>query len=396
MDLLDWIVVLLVIAAAIHGLRLGAAVQILSFAGALGGLVIGVVLVSAITPHLHGEFTRSFVSLLLLLLPCGILWTIGRQIGAHLWGRMQGHSLRYLDSAAGAAIAMAGTLIFVWLLASMMVNSQVASISNQIENSTIIRGVSKMMPSVPTALVSVERLLGKDGFPLPVIEPGSVAPVKMPSSPLVAAAVRADGSSTVKVVSSGCDDGYVIDQGSGFAVSRDLVVTNAHVIAGGKHIVVTDQEGDYDAVPIEFDPEFDLAVLRVPGLDLRPLSIDPHYVTRGTDAAVLGYPRVGYSSPFNSQPAGVLALLDATGMDIYGNKLTTREIYEIQALVRQGNSGGPLVEPNGLVIGVVFSRATDNANLGYALASPSVLKRVQQAEHEPADERANTGSCLDS
>ncbi|MHB1986398.1 MAG: MarP family serine protease [Acidimicrobiales bacterium] len=390
MDLLDWIVVLLVAGAAIHGLRLGAAVQVLSFVGALVGLVIGIVLVSAVTPHLHGQFTRSFVSLLLLLLPCGIVWGAGRQLGARAWGRLQGRKLAHLDAAAGAAIAMAGTLVFVWLLASVMVNSQVRSISSQIENSAIIRGVANVMPPVPAELASVEHLLGADGFPIPVLQPGSVAPVELPASHAVAAAVRVAGSSTVRVVAYGCDHGDLVEKGSGFVVARGLVVTNAHVVAGATHIVVADEVGDHNAVPILFDPEFDLAVLRVPGLSDHPLAIDPHYVGRGTGAAVLGYPGGG---PFNSRPAGVLGLLDAEGMDIYNKSTTVREIYQIQSIVRPGNSGGPLVEPDGLVIGVVFSRATDNPDLGYALASPGVLRRVVRAERELPGISVSTGSC---
>jgi S1-C subfamily serine protease len=390
LDLLDWIIVLLVVAAAVHGLRLGAAVQILSFAGMLVGLAGGVALVTAVTPHLHGQFTRSFISLLLLLLPCVLLWTVGRQIGTHVWGRLQGHALARIDALGGAVIAMAGTLVFVWLLATVMVNSQVAAISSQIEDSAIVHGVARIMPQVPSQLASVEHLLGADGFPIPLIEPNSVSPVRLPSGAEVQRAVRLAGSSTVRVVSYGCDHGDIVEKGSGFVVAPGLVVTNAHVVAGGRQIVVVDEVGDHNAVPIYFNPRYDLAVLRVAGLTGKPLRLDPHYVGRGTDAAVLGYPGGG---PFNAQPAGVLALLDAEGMDIYNNRITVREIYQIQAIVRQGNSGSALIEPSGLVIGVVFSRATDNNDIGYALASPGVLARVKRAERVPVGQRVSTESC---
>ncbi|MGO9198068.1 MAG: MarP family serine protease [Acidimicrobiales bacterium] len=391
MDLLDWIIVLFVIAAAIHGLRLGAAVQLLSYAGALVGLVLGVVLVSVVSPHIHGQFPRSFVSLLLLLAPCALGWGVGRQIGARLWGHLQGHPLAHLDAAAGAAIAMAGTLVFVWLLASVMVNLPVRTISTQIEDSFIIRGVANAMPPIPTELASVEHLLNQDGFPIPVLQPGSVAPVKMPTAGAVASAVSAAGISTVRVAAYGCDNGDLVEKGSAFVVARGIVVTNAHVVAGATHIVVRDTVGDHAAVPILFDPEYDLAVLRVHGLADPSLAIDPNFVGRGAGAAVLGYPGGG---EFNAQPAGVLDRLDATGDDIYNQKETTRQIYELQALVRPGNSGGPLVEPDGLVIGVVFSRSASDNGIGYALASPGVLKRVHEAEREPEDLTVGTGACI--
>lgn len=168
-------------------------------------------------------------------------------------------------------------------------------------------------------------------------------------------------------------------------------MTNADVVAGATHIVVRDTVGDHAAVPILFDPEYDLAVLRVHGLADPSLAIDPNFVGRGAGAAVLGYPGGG---EFNAQPAGVLDRLDATGDDIYNQKETTRQIYELQALVRPGNSGGPLVEPDGLVIGVVFSRSASDNGIGYALASPGVLKRVHEAEREPEDLTVGTGACI--
>lgn len=392
MDLLDWIIILLVVASAIHGSRVGAAVQVLSFAGALIGLVAGAFLVSAITPHVHAQFTKTFVSLLCLLLPCGILWGAGRHLGARLWGKLQGHSIAHLDALAGAAIAMAGTLAFVWLLASVMVSSPVQSVSSQIENSRIIEGVSSLMPPIPSELASVEHLLDENGFPI-VIQTGPITPVKLPGSALVRAAVEKAGASTVQVTAYGCDGGQIVEKGSGFVVSPGLVVTNAHVVAGSTHIVVTDEEGYHDATAIFFDPRYDLSVLRVEGLSDPSLTLDPHYVARGTDGAVLGYPLGG---PFKARAAGVLARLDATGLDIYGNAYTTREMYEIQSYVEPGNSGGPLVESDGAVIGVVFSREASDSHIGYALSSPGVLSRVKKAEARPAGSSVGTGACLSS
>jgi len=126
-----------------------------------------------------------------------------------------------------------------------------------------------------------------------------------------------------------------------------------------------------------FDPSYDLAVMKVDGLTEAPLTLDPNQVGRGTKAAVLGFPGGG---SFTVRPAGVMAVFEAEGRDIYGQGLTVRSVYEIQAVVRPGNSGGPLVEPDGQVVGVVFSRSTTNGDIGYALTSPGVLSRVQKAE----------------
>jgi len=165
-------------------------------------------------------------------------------------------------------------------------------------------------------------------------------------------------------------------------------VTNAHVIAGIPHPVVEVGNNLLQTTVLSFDPSFDLAVMRVRGIDGPPLALDPDKASRGVQAAVLGYPGGG---PFEVQPAGVMAEFEAEGRDIYGQGLTVRDVYEIQAIVRPGNSGGPLVQPDGQVIGVVFSRSTTDGDIGYALASPGVLARVTKAEN--LSHAVGTGPC---
>jgi len=165
-------------------------------------------------------------------------------------------------------------------------------------------------------------------------------------------------------------------------------VTNAHVVAGIADPVVADGNGSHRTSVVSFDPSFDLAVLRVSGLTEPPLTLDPDTVQRGTEAAVLGYPEGG---SFTAKPAGVMAEFEAEGRNIYGQGLTLRNVYEVQAVVRPGNSGGPLVLPDGEVIGVVFSRSTTNDDIGYALTSPGVLSRVTRAGTDTTT--VGTGPC---
>jgi S1-C subfamily serine protease len=189
----------------------------------------------------------------------------------------------------------------------------------------------------------------------------------------------------VKIVGEGCGQ---IQEGSGFVVAPGVVVTNAHVVAGIPDPMVEDDAGSHTTRVVSFDPAYDLAVLRVVGLGEHPLALDPSDVPRGTQAAVLGYPGGG---PFRVAAAGVMAEFEAEGRDIYGQGLTVRNVYEIQAVVRPGNSGGPLVEPNGEVVGVVFSRSTTNGDIGYALTSAGVLSRVQRASSSSGT--VGTGHC---
>ncbi|MGO9332480.1 MAG: MarP family serine protease [Acidimicrobiales bacterium] len=389
MDALDLILILVILVSALRGFRRGAAVQVLSYGGALGGLALGVVLVLLICPHVSGQRAKTAVALLLLLVPAAVFAASGRHLGAELWRRLRRARFGAVDAAGGAVVATAGALVVIWLLASILVNSQFSLVASQINDSRIIRSVTNIMPPIPTALAPVERFLSDEGLQL--VADGFVqlaGPVAYPSAAQVLAGAAKASPSTVKVVAIGCGE---IQEGSGFVVGRDLVVTNAHVVAGTQSVRVEDSVGYHVGAVAYFDPEFDLAILRVHGLPERALTLDPGTVGRGTKAVVLGYPEGG---PLAVDPAGVRSEIFATGLDIYGENPTVRAVYVIQALVRPGNSGGPLVEPDGLVIGVVFSRSPTSSDIGYALASPGVLARIHKAESLPTSAVVGTGGCI--
>ena len=280
-DALDIILAVVILAAAIRGLRRGAAVQVLSYGGGLGGLALGVVLVLLICPHLRGEHTKTVIALVLLLVPAAVLAAGGRQLGSGLWHRLRRARFGALDALAGAVVATGGALVVIWLLASILVNSQFSLVATQIDNSKIIEAVTNVMPPVPTALAPAERFLSDEG--LQVVADGLVqlaGPVAYPSAAEVKAGSAAAGPSTVKVVAVGCGE---IQEGSGFVVSQGLVVTNAHVVAGTQSVRVEDSVSYHAASVALFDPEFDLAVLRVPGVVGGP--------SRSTPTSSAGAPR---------------------------------------------------------------------------------------------------------
>jgi len=152
---------------------------------------------------------------------------------------------------------------------------------------------------------------------------------------------------------------------------------------------VVDARGSHRATVVLFDPNLDFAVLRTSGtLAATPLALDPANEPRGTVGAVLGYPGGG---DFTVSPAAVLQRQTAVGRNIYDAGLVHRDIYVLQAVVRPGNSGGPLVSPTGQVVGVVFAMSTTNANIGYALTSAEVIAEVNQAANSGA---VTTGACV--
>lgn len=388
------VLILLLALSIFRGVRLGAAVQVLSFGGFWVGLLAGALLAPPLARLVSSPTSKAVVSLVVVFGAALIVGAVGRQLGVGAWRLIRQAHLGPADSGVGAVVAAAATLFAVWILAAMLQTSSFPALARQINGSTIIRRMDNALPAPPDMFSRIQQLLDTHGFPqvFAGLAPADAGPVQEASTPQEQAAINAAGESTVKIVSQGCGE---ILEGSGFIVAPGLVVTNAHVIAGTTSIQVQQDGPDSSglatpATPIYFDPDFDLAVLRTGDLSGPPLRIDSSYVPRGTDATVLGYPGGG---PFTPQPAGVRQLFDATGRNIYGAGLTEREVYELQAIVRPGNSGGPLVAPDGTVIGVVFSTSATDPDIGYALASPGVASRVAAAER--SNTPTGTGSCAE-
>jgi S1-C subfamily serine protease len=259
-----------------------------------------------------------------------------------------------------------------------------------VARSDILHSIDRILPQAPPFFADLQNFLNDQGFPqvFATLTPPSTPSVTPPSNAQTRALADPAIFSTVKVLGTACSNEQ---EGSGFVVGRGLVATNAHVVAGessGSTQVIVGNNA-YDATPVFFDPSFDLAVLRT-SAPLGPvLPISSGTVARGTQAALLGYPENGSLSV---GPAGVTQEVTALGKDIYNGADVTRGVYALSADVLPGNSGGPLMGPGGQVIGVVFSRSTVYPNVGYALTSPGVLARVQQAAlHRTA---VNTGPCI--
>jgi S1-C subfamily serine protease len=387
MTWVDAVVLVIVAAAAIQGLRLGAIVLVLSFGGFLVGLYFGARLASVTVSGVHAQSDRTAVALGTMVGVAVVCGVGGRLLGNFAFARIHRGFLGSVDAVLGVMVAVVASLLTVWLLANTLINTSSIALNASIVRSRIIRSLDSVLPAPPSVFSQVQGFLSSEGFP-PVfaqLAPASAGPVSLPSNSQLAQAVIHAGLSTVKVIGVGCGQ---IQEGSGFLVEPGLVVTNAHVIAGISHPMVEDAAGSHSTSVVWFDPSYDLAVMRVSGLTEQPLVLDPASVPRGTDSAVLGYPGGG---PFRVAAAGVMAEFEAEGRDIYGRGLTVRNVYEIQSAVRPGNSGGPLVLPSGEVIGVVFSRSTTNSDIGYALTSPGVLSEVDKARS--ATRAVGTGGC---
>jgi S1-C subfamily serine protease len=386
-DALDIVLVVLLLGAAVHGLRMGALVQVLTFGGFVLGLLLGALISVAAVGSVRSHSVRSLVTLGLVLGLAVVLSVGGRTLGGWSNGVMRRNHLGPVDSALGVGVAVAAVLLSAWLVGSLVAAGRYSWLGSAVQRSSILRSVDSVLPPVPSLFSRVQSFLSAQGFPPVFVDlaPPIAGPVRLPTAvQAIAIAGRAAGS-TVKVLGEACGS---LQEGSGFVAAPGLVVTNAHVVAGESQTSVVVGGTPYRASTVYFDPAFDLAVLRTDAPIGPPLPIAGEPVTRGTQAAVLGYPENG---PLTISPAGVTAEITAQGRDIYNGGLVVRSVYQLEAVVRPGNSGGPLVGPAGLVVGVVFSRSTVQGDVGYALTSPGVLTRVTLAER--ARSTVGTGAC---
>jgi S1-C subfamily serine protease len=389
----DWVDLLLIglmLLAAVHGLRLGALVQILTFGGFWLGMLLGTLLWVPALSFIHHEYLRGVITVAAILLTACGLGLLGRVVGTYSNVTLRRYHLGHIDAALGVLVAVVAVLLSSWLVAGAVLspNSRFTWLSSAVARSDILHSVDRLLPQVPSVFIDLQNFLNNQGFPqvFTSLTPPSPGVVTVPTSAATRALADPAVYSTVKVLGAACGNEQ---EGSGFVVGHGLVATNAHVVAGETDTQLILGGTPYRATTVLFDPDFDLAILRTKA-PLGPiLRIDPDVVGRGTQAAILGYPEDG---PLNIGAAGVTAEVTALGKDIYNQGAVTRGVYALDADVRPGNSGGPVVVAGGEVVGVVFSRSTVYANVGYALTSPGVLARVQMAEAR--QNPVSTGQCV--
>ncbi|MHB8293618.1 MAG: MarP family serine protease [Acidimicrobiales bacterium] len=387
LNVVDIVILVIVAIAIVRGLRVGAVVQGLSFGGFWAGLIAGAFLAPHVASYFASTLARAIAAFVTEIGSAFALSAVGEVIGRRIGGVLRRLHLGLLDSAGGAVIGGGAALLASWLVASLLATVPFLGVSSAIQSSAVITALDRRLPSAPSVFSRVQSLIGSHGFPqvFAGLEPAPPPPVATPPGSAVSSVLASDGPSTVKVFGNGCGGAL---EGSGFIVAPGLVLTNAHVIAGIAHPTIHEAGRVLPATPLLFDPNLDVAVMRVPGLAGHPLSLSTSVSPRGTTGAVLGYPENG---SLTAGGAGVLKAFEAVGRNIYGQGLVTREVYELQAVVRPGNSGGPLVAANGTVFGVVFARSVRAPDVGFALTSAEVLPKVKAAEAATA--AVGTGAC---
>ena len=386
---LDWVIVALLLLSIVTGFRRGAALQLVTYTGLIAGLVVGALVAPRVAGFARDPFAQAAAALLTLLLMAAAGDAVGWLIGRRVWAAARRSRLDPLDSGAGSVIAGVAALLTVWFLAFNLVQGPFPILSRQIRGSAIVRTIDSMLPRPPSILAQVRGFFDRFGFPevFAGLPPAPAGPVQEPSQVEAREAFDAADQSTVRVVGHACGR---IQEGSGFVVEGGLVVTNAHVVAGTTVLEV--QHGDFGslgATTVLFDPGRDLAVLRPASGAADTLAVDPEVLDRGAEGAVLGYPGGG---DLLGSAAAVRRTLFAVGRDIYGESVVRRQVYELQTVVRPGNSGGPFVTTDGDVAGVVFAASTTDDDVGYALTAAEAAPQIDRARDRTG--AVSTGPCI--
>ena len=385
MTVLDWVILAFTVLLAVYGYLQGFVVGALS----LIGFAIGAFLGTRIAPLLLHGGDRSqdapLFGLIGALLVGGVCASGLEGFGGRVRARMRLPGFRALDGVLGAGLTACVALGIVWIVGALAVSTTGSvPLRAELRGSRILRALDAVLPPTGSVLGDISHF-----DPLPTVS-GPRADVAAPSARILAAApVGGAAASVVKIYGMACGLGV---EGSGWVAAPGLVVTNAHVVSGERDTEVQ-PGGDGPSIPVSvvaFDVHDDLAVLRVPGLGLTPLTMAPAPRV-GEDAAILGYPLDG---GFRVRAARLGQTEEVVTQNAYGVGHVTRSIAALRGVVRPGNSGGPVLDAHGEVLATVFAAVTGTARPGGFAIPDTVVRRVlaeAQAENGPVA----TGHCAE-
>ncbi|HEY2479508.1 MAG TPA: MarP family serine protease [Solirubrobacterales bacterium] len=379
MTVLDWAIIAFTIALGLWGYRQGLIVGALT----LGGFALGAFLGSRLGPLVLSQGADSpyaplcvaIGALLVGALAAVALEGLALALRRRLVRRPFMHRA---DGAGGAALIGAVALGLAWIFGAVALHAPgTTQLRADVQNSVILGELDHVLPPSGGVLNVLDRV-----DPAPSIT-GPATPTRLPDAAIVDdSAVLHAGGSVVRVLSTACGLGI---EGSGWAVRPNLIVTNAHVIAGADDTTVTTQSGvELDATAVYYQPEDDLALLRVE-TELPPLAVASGN-HEGGPAAVLGYPENG---PYTVTPARIGETRETLSEDSYGRGPIERTITALGGDVRSGNSGGPLLDKDGKVVGTVFAATTSGPAGGFAVP----VGEVDEALRHASDGAVSTGPC---
>jgi S1-C subfamily serine protease len=383
---IDLVLIGLALIAVLGGMRVGFVSRVATWAGLGLGVLAATWTVPRALELIQGgdPGVRLVAGLFVLAVTVTVVTSLFQTVGSHARRSIEASPLSRVDRIAGAAAGVAAVTAITWLL--LPAASEVpGELAEQVRDSRMVAMVQQATPEPPDASRALRALVYSSRFPevFADLQPPQVTGPPPEAIPVPQAVVDRVTAATVNISADGCGRRY---EGSGFAVGAELVVTNAHVIAGADAVEVRRTDGErLPATPVAFDPYRDLALLEVPGLAYDPLPLAR--IDAGAEGAAIGYP-AGQRNP-RVAPLRVEERRTAQGRDIYDEQRTDRQILFLSADLRQGDSGSPVIDIDGRVGGVVFAISPDDPMVAYAL-DLTELEAIFAAPRVPGD----TGPCL--
>lgn len=389
LSLLDWALIVVLIIVVIIGFRRGFWISMGTVAGAIAGVLGGLFLMPLIVQLVPAGVVRIIA---MVATTAGLIWLgmiIGRKIGRRLRLHISHPVMRTIDKFLGAVgnSLIAGAIIS--LIAFSISSVGVPGITSVLKSSRIVAFTTLMTPESARVWIADVRadVLNSSELPeLDLADKKNSEPEETVVQPT--REVYETSESSVRITGSAYECGQS-QTGSGFAVTGDRVMTNAHVVAGVESPQVESFDGQlFTGQVVAFDPEIDVAIIALPGAQL-PVVEFGEVLEPGEPAFVLGFPSGG---PHQILSAEIQARGPATVANIYDENPQLRDVYQLAAEVRQGNSGGALVGEDGLVAGLIFARASE-ADIGYAMTQAEIAEVINRAPH--LAEPVSTGHCLE-
>lgn len=391
MTFLDALVIVLLIGAAWSGYRRGFINSTVALVGAIGGAAIGIRIAPALMGQISDNSAKVAAGIACVILGVGVGEIGGTAVGRALSGRVTWRPAKALDHGLGLVGYTLAVLVVTWMIALPLGSVPFPWLASAVRSSAVLGAVDKVMPDgLRDVSTRMRQLFDDSGFPA-ILDPLTPSPdvqVGVPDAALAASpALQKAGRSVLKIRGAAPSCSRRIE-GSGFVIAPGKVLTNAHVVAGTSRVTVEQGADTLGATVVVYDPIRDLAVLDVPGLTRPPLKFAKTPAKASDSAAPAGYPLDG---PLTITPGRIRSQIRLNGPNIYSTTTVTRDVYTLRADVRAGNSGGPLLAPDGSVLGVVFGAAIDKPDIGFALTDAEVAPVVARGLID--GRAADTGAC---
>jgi S1-C subfamily serine protease len=370
LNVLDWALVVLVLLYAVSGYWQGFVTGAFATLGLLLGGLAGVWLAPTALGNATPSILVSLAAVFIVILCASLGQAILQVVGAKIRERIRWQPVRALDAVGGAVLSAVAALLVAWALGVALSGSGLAGITPLVRDSRVLAEVNRVLPaSAGSRLAAFNNVVGTTFFPryLEPFAPERIVPVpggpkRLRTDPDVTRATP----SVVRIRSTNsCGQGI---EGSGFVYSPGRVMTNAHVVAGVSDPLVDIGGSSVPGKVVYYNPDVDVAVIAVPTQNVAPLHLTTNGAA-GEGVAILGFPQNG---PYDAQVGRIRADQRLRSPNIYGDGTVIRDVFSLRGLIRPGNSGGPVVDSAGQVVGVVFAASVTNGDTGYALSAQQV------------------------